>query len=121
MAGDARLAVADDPAADLRPHAVAADQRAAAHLVAAFEPQRDLVALVDEVLHLAVGLQRDQIVALAGLEIDAVDVGAMGHRIGLPEALDERLAERDVGDQLAGERVAHLDSAGTQASASIEP
>ena len=32
----------------------------------------------------------------------------MGDRVGLAEALDEGVAERDVGDQLAGQRVAHF-------------
>ena len=109
MAGHARRAVADDLAAHLRPHAVAADQCAAAYLLAAFEADRDLVAFVDEVVDLAVVLQRDEIVALAGPQIDAVDVGAMGHRIGLAEPLHEGFAERNAGDEAAAQRVAHLD------------
>jgi hypothetical protein len=38
-----------------------------------------------------------------------MDVGAVGDGIGLAaEALGEGLVERDAGDQLAGERVAHF-------------
>ena len=98
MAGDARCAVADDLGANLGPHAVAADERTAAHLFAVFEPERDAVAVVDEIVDLAVVLQRNEVVALAGAQIDAMDVGAMRHRIGLAEAGVERLAERNGGD-----------------------
>jgi hypothetical protein len=76
--GHARRAVADDAAAHLRPHTVAADQRPAADLLATFEADRDLVALVDEVVDLAAVLQRDEVVALARPQIDAMDVGTMG-------------------------------------------
>ena len=68
------------------------------------------VAFVDEIVDLAVVFQRDEVVALAGPQIDAVDVGAMGHRIGLAEAFHEGLAERNAGDEAAAERIAHLDS-----------
>ena len=37
-----------------------------------------------------------------------MDVGAVGDRVRLAEALGEFGAERDMGDQLAGERVAHF-------------
>ena len=37
-----------------------------------------------------------------------MDVGAVGDGIGLAETGKEFLAERDAGDQLAGERAAHL-------------
>src|SRR4029077_13155037 len=57
-------------------------------------------------------LERDQVAALAGLEIDAVDVGPMGDGVRLLEAGDELLAERHGRDLRAGERVAHLQPAG---------
>ena len=37
-----------------------------------------------------------------------MDVGAVGDRVRLAEALEELRAERNAGDQLAGERVAHF-------------
>src|SRR5215510_5112272 len=73
VAGYARLAVADDLLADARPHAVAADQRAATHRFAGLEADGDGVAVILEVVDAAARLERDQVVALAGFEIDAVD------------------------------------------------
>src|SRR5262249_18304376 len=105
----ARLAVADDLLANARPHAIAADQRAAAHLLARFEADRDRVAVILEVVDAAARLERDEVVALAGLEIDALNVGTVRHRIGLLEARLHLLAERDGGDELARQRVAHLE------------
>ena len=77
MAGHPRLAVADDALADFRPHAVAADQRAALDLFAVFERDGDAVAAVLKAVDPPAGFQRDQVVALAGVQQDAVDVGAV--------------------------------------------
>ena len=74
MAGDARLAVAHDLLADLRPQAVAADQRAALDLFAACQRDGHAVAVIQEGRDLALGFERDQIVALARFQKDAVDV-----------------------------------------------
>ena len=49
-----------------------------------------------------------RLLAWQALQERAVDVGAVGHRVGLAEALHERGVERDMGDQLAGERIAHF-------------
>ena len=95
MPGHPRRAVADHPAAHLRPHAVAADQRAAAHLVAVFEPQRNARRLRRRSRRPCGWSQARRGCALARPQIDAVNVGAMGHRVGLAEARAERLAERD--------------------------
>ena len=108
MAGDARGAVADQLFPDARPHAVAADQRAALGALARLQRDRDRVAVVDEILHPLVVLERDQVAALAGGEEYPVDVGPVGDRIGVLEAVDERLPQGDAGDQLAGDGVAHL-------------
>src|SRR6185312_15482921 len=51
--GHARLAVADDALADVRPHAVAGDQRAAAHAFAVVEGDGDVIAVVGEVVDAA--------------------------------------------------------------------
>ena len=108
VAGHARLAVADDALADLRPHAVAADQRAAFGALAVSSVtvtrRRGLVRPSTRRLFSSV----IRLLRLAGLEKRAVDVGAMGDRIGLAEAFGESVAERNAGDQLAGERVAHF-------------
>ena len=85
VAGYPRLAVADDRLADFRPHAVAADQRAPAHPLAVLQRDGDAVIVLREALDLPVVFQRDQIVALAGLEKHGMNVGAMGDRIGLLE------------------------------------
>ena len=108
MAGDARLAVADDALADLRPHAVAADQRAAFGALAVVERDGDAVAMVLVTVDAPAGLERDQIAALAGFEERGVDVGAVGDRVRLAEARGELVVERHVGDQLAGQGVAHF-------------
>ena len=50
VARDARLAVADDLVADLRPHAVAADQRAAPHAFAGLQDRGDAVGVLLEAL-----------------------------------------------------------------------
>ena len=89
VAGHPRLAVADDALAHLRPHAVAADQRAAFGPFAVFERDHDAVAVLLEAVDAPAGLQRDQVAALAGFQERAVDVGAMGDRVGLAEALEE--------------------------------
>ena len=66
--------------------------------------------MVGEVDELAIVLQRNEIVALAGAQIDAVNVGAVRHGIGLAKAFLERLAERDRRDLRPGQRVAHLEA-----------
>ena len=108
VAGHTRRAVADDAFAGLRPHAVAADQRAAFGALAVFQRDGDAVAVILVAVDLAVVFQRDQVAALAGLQKRRVDVGAMGDGVRLAEALDEFGAERNIGDQLAGQRVAHF-------------
>src|SRR5262245_44070031 len=85
MAGYARLAVTDNLFADPGPHAVASDQRAAFDGFAIIEQDRYVVAIVREGIDTTAGFQGNQIAALAGLEKSAVDVGTMGHGVGLPE------------------------------------
>ena len=106
-----RLAVADDLLADLRPHAVAADQRASGDPLAGLQRDGDAAIVLLEALDLPLRLQRDQVVALAGLEEHGMDVGPMGDRIGLPETLDEALIERNAGHLPAAQRAAHLQRA----------
>ena len=93
MAGDARLAVADELFADFRPHAVAADQRAAFDGFAVVERDADAVAVILEGVDAPARLQRDQVAALAGFQKGAVDVGAMGHRVRLAEPFEESIAQ----------------------------
>ena len=112
MPGDARLAVADDPLADFRPHAVAGDERAAGNAAAADMRDHAGVAAILVVVDVGVGFERDEIVILARLEEGAVDIGPVRHRIRIAECLHHLVAEADIGDQLAGERVPHLQVAG---------
>lgn len=58
--------------------------------------------------NVAIVLQRDQIVIPACIEKRAMDVGAMGDGVGIFEALDGILAKRHVGDDLAGQGIAHF-------------
>ena len=110
VAGHPRLAVADDAAADLRPHAVAADQGAALGALPTSKRDADVVAVIFIALDLAAVLQRDQIAALTGAQEHAVDVGAMRHSIRLLESLYGVIAERHPGDQFSGQCIAHFHS-----------
>ena len=56
---------------------------------AVFQRDGDAVTVLLEAVDAPAGLQRDQIAALAGLEERGVDVGAVGDRIRLAEALGE--------------------------------
>src|SRR5215471_7791100 len=102
------LAVADHAFADFRPHAIAADERATFNSFAGVERYADVVAAVFEAIDPPAGFQRDEIAPLAGFEERGVDVGTVGDSIGLAESLQERVAERNIGYQLAGEGIAHL-------------
>src|SRR5262249_21354712 len=104
-----RLAVADDLVAYLRPHAVAADERAASNALARLQDQGDAGVVLLEVLDAAIGLQRDAVVALTCVDEDGMQIVAVGDGIGLLELFPEaRFIERDAGDALAGKGAAHL-------------
>ena len=49
-------------------------ERAAAHALAGLQRHGDAVVILLEILDRAAGLQRDQVVVLAGAQEDAVDV-----------------------------------------------
>src|SRR5258705_5021081 len=109
MAGPPRLAVADDALADLRPHAVAPDERAALNALTGREHDRDTVVMFLVALDGALRLQRDEIVALARPQQRGMNVGAMRHRVGMLEAaLEAFVLQRHVDDRVARERAAHL-------------
>src|SRR4029078_10803502 len=108
MSGNARLAVADQIFADFRQHAVAADQRAAFDGLTVVERDADSVAMIFIGVDTPARLKCDQVAALTCFEKGAVDVGPMGHRIRLAEPFEESITQRDIGDEFAGERVAHL-------------
>src|SRR5690349_18894088 len=65
VARDARLAVTDDALADRRPHAVAADQRAALDALTVSQSRYHAVAPIFETIDALVGFEFDQIVAQA--------------------------------------------------------
>ena len=93
--------------ADFRPQAVAADQRAAFDCFTGRQRDGDALAVILEIRDLAFDFERDEVVALAGFQIGAVDVVAMRHRIGLLEIGFRLIAERHAGDHFAGESAAH--------------
>jgi len=64
--------------------------------------------MVLERVNAPAGFERNAIAPLTCLQERAVNIGAMGHAIRLPEPLHERIAERDICNQLAGQRVAHF-------------
>ena len=98
MAADARRAVADDLLPHLRPHAVAADQRAALHAFAAVQAltvtpspsssKSSTRRLVSSEIRL---------LFWQAFRKTRMDVGAVGHRIGLLEARDEFLLQAACG------------------------
>src|SRR5262249_11029642 len=108
MPGHPRRAVADDLFPRARPHAVATDHGAAFDPFARLQRDRYGVAVVDEVVHPAVVLERNEIALLAGAQKYAMNIGTIRDRIGLAKARRERLAEGNARDQLAGGGVAHL-------------
>src|SRR5215831_11731859 len=87
VSGDQRLAVADDFFAHLRPHAVAADERAAPDALARLKSDDDAGIVLLEVLHRPTGLQRDEVVVLAGVDEHAMEIVPMGDGIRLLESL----------------------------------
>ena len=109
---DAGFAVADNTLANLRPHAVTGDQRAAGDAAAADMRDHAVVAAILVVVDMGVGFERHQIVVLARFEEGAMDVGAVRDRVRIAKRLHHLVAEPDIGDQLAGERVPHLQVAG---------
>ena len=109
MAGDQRLAVADDLVAHLRPHAIAADQRTAPDALARVQGQGHTLVVLLEVLDGAIGFQADEIVASAGIDEDRVQIVAVDDGIGLLEPVQEAgVVEGNPGDALARQRAAHL-------------
>src|SRR5262245_35111651 len=108
VTGYARLAITDDAFADTGPHSVAADQRPAFDRFAVVERDRDVVAMVLERIHAPTGFESNEIAALTCLQKCGVDIRAMGHTLRLPEPFQERVAERDICNQFAGQRVAHF-------------
>ena len=67
-----------------------------------------MVAVILEIIDAPAGFQRDQVAALAGLQEHAVDVGAVGDAVRLAETLHEFGIERHIGNEVAGQRVAHF-------------
>src|SRR5205085_11127477 len=99
--GDPRLAGAADAVADLRPHPVAADQRAPPDALARVQDQGDGVVILLVTLDAALRLEADEIVALAGFQKCRMDVGTVGDRVGMFETAEEaRVIERDSRNQL---------------------
>src|SRR5262249_4799163 len=108
VARDARLAVADDAFAYTRPHPIAADQGPAFDRFTVVERARDVAAMILERIHAPAGFKSNEIALLTRLQERAVNIGAMGHAVRLTELFQERIAERDICNQLASQRVAHF-------------
>ena len=108
VAAHRRHRVADDRLADHGLPAVGAHQRRAAQRLAArqLHPHRAVLDL--EARHSGAGAQVDQCgERLATAEERPMDVGAVGDRIGVAEALGEALIERDVDHSFAAHAVEH--------------
>jgi len=105
VARDRRLAVADDPLAHHRAHAVGANERCGADELTSPGFHQDFIPLNFIPRDPRAGAQLDQRLRLAAVEERAVDVGAVRHRVGIAEALGEALVERHVDHRLAARAV----------------
>ena len=104
-AGGRRLAIADDPGADLRADTVGADQRRRLDGFAGREFHRDAAVMDVEIHNPGVGAQLYRGETLAAAQERAVDIGTMRNRVRVAEALAERGAGRDVDESLARDAV----------------
>src|SRR5260370_29505195 len=105
MAGYHRLAVAHDFVAHLRPHAVAANEATALDALARLQDYGDAGIVLVEVLDRAIGLQRDQIVALAGIDEDGMEGVPVRAGVRLLTTLGRtRSSARTTGHSLAAPR-----------------
>ena len=104
VAGNHRLAVADDLLAHRGPQPVAADQRRALVGLAGFGLRRDAVAVVVDRDHLLRGGELDEVRFLAGVEDDIEHVGAVNDAIGRAVFVVEALVDLQVDDGFGGDR-----------------
>src|ERR1700722_10267420 len=105
MAGDTRLAIANDLLADVRPQPIRADQERAGDAIAGGEMRGYRRAVLIVAHDFGADTQVDQIAVAARFEENAVQIAAMHHRIGIAETSPKGLAEIDMADFLCGHRV----------------
>ena len=86
-----------------------APRGAASDALARLQKNGDAGIILLEVLDRAIGLERDEIVALASIDEDGMEVVPVSDGVWLLEALGEaRVIERNAGHALASERAPHL-------------
>src|SRR5262245_54381034 len=56
----------------------------------------------------AAGFKRDQVATLAGLQERAVDIRTVSDAVGLAKPFQACITKRNVGDQFAGQSIAHF-------------
>ena len=100
------LAFADDLLAHHRDAPVGADQGGGFE-VCAVGSYKNFLAKYFKTGNLGAGPQLDQLVRAAAVEKGAVDVGAVGHRVGVAEALGEARIQRDVDHAFSADAVHH--------------
>ncbi len=105
MAGDARLAVADDLLADVRPQPVRADQERAGDAIAGSKARSDRRTVLIVAHDFGADAQIDQLAVTAGFQENAVQIAAMHHRIWVAETATKSLAEIDMADFLRRHRI----------------
>ena len=103
--GDPRRTVPDQLLAHVRPQAIRADEPDAAVRRAGGELRRHVFPVLLVADDLAVDLEPDARVLPAGAQEDAMEIAAVHHRVGILEPRAKRVAEIDVDDFFAGERV----------------
>src|SRR5262249_56269510 len=107
-AGERRFAVAPPFARHLRPHAAAAEERAAADAFARLQDHADAGAILLEIFDAVTGFQRDAVVVPARIDEDGMQVVAVRDGVRLLELLPKpRGIERNAGYPLAGQGAPH--------------
>src|SRR5207302_8415775 len=107
VAGNRRLAVAEDALADDRAAAVRADQGGGGNALPAGDFNDHFLAFSAKAGHARAGAQLDRALLPAAVEQRAVDVGAVRTRVRIAEALREARGERDVDHRPAADAVHH--------------
>ncbi len=107
MAGDHRLAIADDRRADIGPQTVSADQRRSLDFLAAREFDTDARSRVVISGDFRRGAQFDLVHLRADIEENCVQIGPMDHRVGFAEDRRQRMPGRHAEHFLARQAVHH--------------
>ena len=105
MARDTGRPIAHQLRPDRRMQPVRTNQRHARHGTAVLKPRMDQATILFIARHPAAGPEGYPIVGAAGLQQHPVEVGAVNHRIGVPEPVPELVVKGDMADLVAVRRI----------------